>query len=100
MRVSFLCLLAATVFLAGCAPDKEVSRKRAAGRKPQPREVHSAPGFSSLTYAEAPAPITESGDEGDEGNEEEATAKTVLRDAIAEAKASGKQLFVQFGAQW
>ncbi len=98
MRVSFLCLLAATVFLAGCAPDKEVSRKRAAGRKPQPREVHSAPGFSSLTYAEAPAPITESGDEGDE--EEEATAKTVLRDAIAEAKASDKQLFVHFGAQW
>ena len=94
MRVSFLCLLATTVFLAGCAPDKKVSRKRS-GRKPQPKEVHSAPGFSSLTYAEAPSAITESGDEG-----KEATAKTVLRDAIAEAKASDKQLFVHFGAQW
>ncbi len=87
MRVLFLCLLVA-VCVTGCGAEEEALRKA----KPSPVEIKPSTYSSRSPTARVPVSTTEEKAGSD--------AKQVLNAAIAEAKASNKQLFVHFGAQW
>ncbi len=84
MRVIVFCLLSSVVFLAGCTPETDTAAKGT------PAEV---PSTSDVT------PAAETSSESDDETSS-ASAKNVLSNAVANAKAADKKLFVHFGAQW
>ena len=90
-RAVFFCLMSSAIFLAGCSHSPEVLQVNP--KKGEDGKVKAArsPAMSVIAVNQ----ILDSSDELAGSG-----AQTVLDDAIAEAKAVDKKLFVHFGAQW